>query len=96
MSTQVKASGCGISHDVFGWIMVMANPMDPAGLQIIGDSEKAIKVRNDYCGRDCWIPRAALVLRKPGVASYECEYDLRPWFFSKMSMRQRQVLNLAE
>lgn len=36
-----------------GWIMVAAHRMDPAGLYVVEETDKAIRVRNDYCGREC-------------------------------------------
>ena len=79
-----------------GWIMIMAHRMDPAGLYVIEETDKAIRVKNDHCGRECWLPKSAIEPRKPGEPTYENEYSIRSWFYDKMSLRQQQVLNLAE
>jgi len=77
-------------------IVVHANKFDAAILEIISESEKAIQVRNRDCGRKCWLPKSALVGYKPGVPTYENEYIVANWFWSKMNLMQQKVLNIAE
>lgn len=79
-----------------GTILVFANTYDGAILAVIGETEKAINVRNKECGRCCWLPKAGLVARKPGVPTYENEYVLARWFVSKLNLQQSKVLNIAE
>lgn len=77
-------------------ILVTANLFDTAILEVIAESEKALHVRNVECGRTCWIPKSGIYLRKPGVATYENEYNVHDWFFNKMSKIQLKVLNVME
>lgn len=78
------------------WILVFASPFDGATLTIIQETDKALQVRNDHCGRECWIPKSGLKLRNPGVETYENEYVLADWFRAKLNLQQEKVLNLAE
>lgn len=77
-------------------ILVFANKFDAAILEVVRETEKAIEVRNVECGRGCWIPKSAIYLRKPGVETYENEYEVRDWFFAKMNKYQMKALNIME
>jgi hypothetical protein len=77
-------------------IFVSANKFDMAILDVIGETEKAYNVKNRDCGRTCWIPKSGLYLRKPGVATYEDEYEVHDWFYNRMSNPQMKVLNVME
>jgi hypothetical protein len=77
-------------------LVVHANKFDSAILEVIKETEKAYQVRNVDCGRMCWIPKSGLKAYKPGVATYENEYEVANWFWSKMNLMQEKVLNIAE
>ena len=79
-----------------GSLLVFANKWDGAILGVISESEKAVQVRNKENGKVCWLPKSGLVQRKPGVPTYENEYDLANWFRGKLSAQQERVLNLLE
>lgn len=78
------------------FICVHANLWDSAVLEIIGQSDKAIQVRNEHCRRTCWIPKSGLKPYKPGVEGYEQDFVLTPWFRDAANEFQLKVLNLAE
>lgn len=75
-------------------LIVFANIYDGAIVEIEKESEKAVQVRNTENGKSCWLPKSGLKLRKPGVATYENEYVLKPWFSNKLTDQQERVLNL--
>ena len=77
-------------------IVVHANKFDSAILKVLTETEKAYSVQNVDCGRKCWIPKSGLKAYKPGVPSYENEYEVANWFWSKMSLIQEKVLNISE
>lgn len=75
-------------------ILVRERMFDAAELEVIGLTEKAVKVRNTYCGRECYFPKVWLRAYKPNDPSYEGEYVIPVRYqFSKI---QEQVLNIAE
>lgn len=78
------------------YLVIHANRMDSAICKVLQESEKAIKVQNNYCKRVCWLPKAGLRPYKPGVPTYENEYVLAQWFRDKMNTQQERVLNLLE
>ena len=77
-------------------LIVFANKYDGAILEVVSQSEKAINVKNTENGKSCWSPKAGIVQRKPGVPTYENEYNVQRWFMSKMTNQQERVLNLLE
>lgn len=79
-----------------GTVLVFANTYDGAILEVISETEKAIQVRNKESNRSCWLPKSGIEQRKPGVPTYENEYVVCGWFWSKMNLQQQKVLNVAE
>ncbi len=79
-----------------GTILVTANTWQSALLEVMKETEKAIQVKNVENGKVCWLPKAALKKYKPGVETYENNYDIANWFFPKMSSQQERVLNILE
>ena len=77
-------------------LIVFANKFNGAILELIAESDKAIHVRNTENEKSCWLPKAGIVQRKPGVTTYENEYNVSRWFMAKMSNQQERVLNLLE
>jgi hypothetical protein len=77
-------------------IMVYAHMMDPAILMVVAETDKAVRVQNDYSKKECWLPKAGLRRWKPNDPSYETEYVPALWFRDSLSYQQMQVLNLAE
>ena len=77
-------------------MVIHANRWDSAIVEVIGESEKALQVKNTESGRVCWLPKSGIKPYKPGVATYENEYEIAPWFRDKMNLYQERVLNLAE
>lgn len=77
-------------------LIVYANKFDGAILEVVKESEKAVQVRNVENGKSCWLPKSGLKPKKPGVPTYENEYELSRWFACKLSLQQERVLNLAE
>jgi hypothetical protein len=75
-------------------IVIHENRMDSAICEVIAETSKAIQVRNTYCGRACWFPKAALKAYKPGVETYEDEYTIAKWL--KLTRQQEKVVNLLE
>lgn len=83
-------------HTESNKLIVFANKYDGAILEVIAESDKAINVRNVENKNACWLPKSAIVQRKPGVPTYENEYNVSRWFLSKMNNQQERVLNLLE
>lgn len=79
-----------------GTIIVYANPFDGAILEVVSERPKAIEVVNRENRRKCWIPKSGLALRKPNVPTYENEYDVKDWFYNKLSSYQQRALNLLD
>jgi hypothetical protein len=77
-------------------LIVFANKYDGAILEVLTETDKAISVRNKENGKTCWLPKAGLTQRKPGVPTYESEYNVQRWFMAKMTNQQERVLNLLE
>lgn len=77
-------------------LIVFANKFDGAILEVVSETNKAISVRNVENDRSCWLPKAGLAARKPGVPTYENEYNVARWFLSKLTSQQERVLNLLE
>jgi len=77
-------------------LIIFANKWDGAILDVVAETEKAWSVRNRDNGRSCWIPKAGVRLRKPGVPTYENEYNVNDWFYNKLTPQQQRVLNLLE
>ena len=69
---------------------------DPQTLFVLEEREKSFFVENDYTGKKCWVPKSGLQPRKPGVATYEDEYTIKPWFKAKMSPQQERALGILE
>lgn len=79
-----------------GTILVFANKFDGAILEVIQESDKAVRVRNKENGRECWLPKSGIMLRKPGIPTYENEYNVAAWFRCRMNAAQERALNLLE
>ncbi len=77
-------------------IVIHANKFDSAIVEVVSETEKALQVKNTYCGRSAWIPKSGLKPYKKGVPSYENEYTVADWFWNKMDVRAQRVLNIAE
>ena len=77
-------------------IIIFANKWDGAICEVLAVSEKALQIRNKENGKSCWVPKSGIRLRKPGVQTYENEYEVNDWFFNKLSPIQMKTLNLAE
>lgn len=77
-------------------LIVFANKYDGAILELLAESDKAINVRNIENNRTCWLPKSGIAQRKPGVPTYENEYNVARWFMAKMNQQQERVLNLLE
>lgn len=75
-------------------ILVHEVMFDAAELEVVGLTEKAVKVRNTYCGRECYFPKVWLRAYKPNDPSYEGEYVIPSRII--LSSIQEQVLNIAE
>lgn len=77
-------------------LIVFANKYDGAILEVVSESDKAINVKNVENGKSCWLPKAGITQRKPGVPTYENEYNVQRWFMAKLTNQQERVLNLLE
>lgn len=77
-------------------LVIHANKFDSAIVEVVGESEKALQVKNTESGRVCWLPKSGIKAYKPGVPTYENEYEVSGWFRSKLNLQQERVLNLAE
>lgn len=77
-------------------IIIFANKWDGAICQIQSATEKALQITNTENGKSCWVPRSGIRLRKPGVPTYENEFEVNDWFFNKLTLQQMKTLNLAE
>lgn len=77
-------------------LVIHANKYDSAIVAVVAESDKAMQVKNVESGRVCWLPKSGLKPYRPGVESYENEYEVSGWFRNKMNLQQERVLNLAE
>ena len=59
--------------------------------EVLSESAKAFQLKN-HENKTCWIPKSALELRKPGVATYENEFFVKQWFKNRMSNFQHEFL----
>jgi hypothetical protein len=75
-------------------MVIHANKFDSAIVVVIAETEKAVQIESKDNGCKCWLPKAALKPYKPGVATYENEYEIARWI--DLSYMQEKVLNLAE
>lgn len=65
-------------------------------LDVIGETDRAFKVRNQENGSVCYIPKSGLKLRKPGVPTYEDDFVLAKWFRDSLNRYQERTLGVSE
>ena len=63
---------------------------------VLSETEKAVFIRNQYSKKTAWIPKSGLKPYKPGVPTYENNYDLADWFVRRMDRRQAVCLDFEE
>lgn len=77
-------------------MIIFAHKFDAAIVEVEAETAKAFLLRNTESGKTGWIPKSALALRKPGVPTYENEFNVKDWFFNRMNRAQSVMLNVAE
>lgn len=63
---------------------------------VIAETEKALHIRNQYSKKTAWVPKSGLKPYKPGVPTYEHNYDVADWFKRRMDRRQAVCLDFEE
>lgn len=63
---------------------------------VLAETEKALKIQNTHSKKVAWIPKSGLKLSKPGVPTYERNYDVADWFVKKMDRQQAVCLDFEE
>ena len=74
-----------------GWVMMRWSENDPsvAGVNVVGQSEKAVRLQSETGKVSAWFPKSAFKMDKYGT------YIPAAWFRNKMTRHEMKALGYA-